>query len=380
LAKRVVVLTLVLLLAFPLATRADSPAVEIASDSAVLIDALSGQTVFAKNEDVRRSPASLTKIMTLVVAFEAIDAGKVSLQDKAMASPEACRLGGTQVYAKPGEVFTLEEWLRAVAIGSANDASVVVAEHIGGTEQRFAQMMNETASRLGMHDSNFMNSHGLDEEGHYTTARDMAILGSYACKFPGLLQMTGTYQSSFRDGTFGLDNRNKLVRFYTGCDGLKTGHTDEALYCLVATAKRQDTRFVSAVMGGSSSDERFADARRLLDYGFANYSSALLAECDRPLVDVKVYGGSTPQVSVVVEKVAAVTVPKGAQEKIERQIVVSEGYKAPLKKGDALGELIVSLEGEQLASFALVAEQSVPKAGVPTLMVRFMKRVLCLYW
>lgn len=381
LLKRVLAFFVAFTMLMPVLTHAQPAPIDVQSESAVLMDALTGQVLFAKNESERRSPASLTKIMTLVVAFDALKNGRVKLNDKVMASEEACKLGGTQVYAKPGEVFPLGEWLLAVAVGSANDGAVVVAEHIGGTEKRFVQMMNEKAKALGMKDSSFINSHGLDEEGHFTSALDMAILGRYATTFPDLLKMTGTYQTTFRDGTFGLDNRNKLVRFYTGCDGLKTGHTDKAKYCLVATASRGgESRFVSVVMGAPNSEVRFAEARKLLDYGFANFASVVLAKKGDVLGRVRVYGGTKPDIAAVVAEDAGVTLPKGEEVGTEKKAVLREDLKAPLRKGARVGDLVLTREGKELARFPLFAAEDVNKASPLNIMWRFIKDITTLNW
>jgi D-alanyl-D-alanine carboxypeptidase (penicillin-binding protein 5/6) len=344
------------------------------------MDASTGQVIFAKNENEQRSPASLTKTMTLVVAFEAIRAGKAKLTDKAMTSPEAASFGGTQVYAEPGETFTLQEWLTAVAVGSANDASVVLAEHLGGTTQRFAQMMNEKARELGMTGTVFKNSHGLDEDGHYTTAKDMAILGRHASTIPELLKMTGTYQAPFRDSKFMLTNVNKQVRFYTGCDGLKTGHTDSAKYCVALTAKRGNSRFVSVVMGADTSDIRFADARKMLDYGFANYSTVPLAKKSEKLGEAPVYGGTEESLPFAPKEDLALLLGKGEEAGLEKKIEVVKDLKAPVKEGDVVANLVVSRAGKEIARRPLVAQKASAKAPFWRLLPRILREITSLRW
>ena len=364
----------------PVAPPAPEPAIDVKSPSAVLMDGSTGQIIFAKNENERRSPASLTKIMTLVIAFEAVRSGKAKLTDKAMTSPEAASFGGTQVYAEPGEAFTLSEWLTAVAVGSANDASVVIAEHIGGTTKRFAQMMNEKAKELGMNDSDFKNSHGLDEDGHYTTVKDMAILGRYASTMPELLKMTGTYQASFRDNKFQLTNVNKMVRFYTGCDGLKTGHTDTAKHCVVLTAKRGNSRFVAAVMGADSSDARFMDARRMLDYGFANYSTVSLAKKGEGLGSAPVYGGTEETVPFAPREDLALLLGKGEEAGLEKRLEVVKDLRAPVKEGDVVAHVVVSKAGKEIARKPLVAQEASAKAPFWRLLPRILREITSLKW
>ena len=354
--------------------------IDVRAPSAVLMDSATGQIIFGKNENERRSPASLTKIMTLVVVFDAIRNGKAKLTDKAMASPEAASYGGTQVYAEPGESFPLSEWLMAVAVGSANDASVVVAEHLGGTQKRFAQMMNEKAKEIGMKDTVFTNSHGLDEEGHYTTAKDMAILARYAASMPELLKMTGTYQASFRNGKFQLTNVNKMVRFYTGCDGLKTGHTNTAKHCVVLTAKRSSSRFVSVAMGADTSDIRFDDARKMLDYGFANYTTVALAKKGEDLGKVSVYGGVDEAVSFAPGEDLALLLAKGEEAGLEKRIVVFGNLTAPVKEGDVVAHVVVTKAGKEVARRPLMARKDSKKAPFWRLIPRILRQITCLKW
>ncbi len=356
------------------------PAIDVKAPSTVLMDAATGQVIFAKNENEHRSPASLTKTMTLVVAFDAIRSGKAKLTDKAMASPEAASYGGTQVYAEPGEAFPLSDWLVAVAVGSANDASVVVAEHLGGTMKRFAQMMNDKAKELGMKDTVFKNSHGLDEEGHYTTAKDMAILARYASSMPELLKMTGTYQASFRSGKFQLTNVNKMVRFYTGCDGLKTGHTNTAKYCVVLTAKRNNSRFISVVMGADTSDIRFNDARRMLDYGFANFTTVALAKKGEDLGKASVYGGTEATVPFAPGEDLALLLGKGEEAGLEKRIEVTTNLVAPVKEGDVIAHIVVTKAGQEVARKPLVAQKACKKAPFWRLIPRILQEITCLTW
>lgn len=364
----------------PAAPPPAEPAIDVEALSAILMDAATGQVIFAKNENERRAPASLTKIMTLVVAFDTIRSGKAKLTDKAMASPEAASYGGTQVYAEPGEAFPLSDWLTAVAVGSANDASAVIAEHLGGTMKRFAQMMNDKAKELGMKDTVFKNSHGLDEEGHYTTAKDMAILGRYAASVPELLKMTGTYQATFRSGKFQLTNVNKMVRFYTGCDGLKTGSTSSAKNCVVLTARRGNSRFVSVVMGADTSDIRFNDARRMLDYGFANFTTVPLAEKGEDLGKASVYGGVEATVPFAPSEDLALLLGKGEEAGLEKRIEVTTNLVAPVKEGDVVASIVVTKAGKEVARKPLVAQKASDKAPFWRLIPRILQEITCLSW
>lgn len=343
---------------------ATSVELELRSPSVVLMDAATRQVLASKNPHERRSPASLTKMMTLVLCFEALEQGRVSMDDVVSASEEACELGGTQIYLEPGERMKFRELLLSVAVASANDASVAVAEHVAGSEAKFVDMMNEKARELGMRDSQFRNSHGLDEEGHYTSAYDMALLCSYASKFPELVKMTSIYQDYIRGGKFWLVNRNKLLLSYEGCDGFKTGHTDKAGYCLAATAKRGDMRLVSVVMGSETPDLRMKETTKLLNYGFANFQSTVFARKGETISHVKVYKGTKANVPVIAADDLVVTVPKGGDLLAEKKVDVPAEVQAPVRKGEALGQMLVRRAGREVGRVALVAGEDVPRLGL----------------
>lgn len=346
------------------APAAKAPAeLECKSPSCVLMDYLTGEILYEKNPDEKRAPASLTKIMTLVVALEAVAEGKVKMDDPVTASEEACSLGGSQVWTEPGETHSLKEWLTCVAVGSANDASMVVAEYVAGSEAAFVALMNRKAREIGMTGSEFKNSHGLDEEGHMVTPRDMAILGRYAVKVPGLLDLTKIYRTTFREGKFGLDNANKMLVYFNGCDGLKTGSTDKAGYCVANTAERDGKRFISVAMGATDSNTRFSDSTRMLNYAFANYHPMLLVKKGEPEQKVRVWKGSEEFVEAVPETDLAVVVRKGEQQGITHKIDLRAEFMAPLKKGDRLGEIVFIRNGSPIARVNLVAAADVQKKG-----------------
>ncbi len=365
--KCLALLLAVLLLTPPLLVTTASAAVTAATVSvdsphAVLLDALSGEVLYAQDAEEKVYPASTTKIMTLVLALEAVASGRVNLDDSVTATENACRLGGTQVYASPGETHSLKDWLVAVAVGSANDGSVVVAEHIAGSEERFAEMMNDKAQELSMVNSHFVNPHGLHDDEHYTTALDMARLARHAVTVPGLLDITGIYRTSFREGTFGLDNYNRLVHTYKGCDGLKTGHTSLAGFCLVATAERERSRFIAVTMASSSATERNSDIVRMLDYAFANYRSIGVAHKGEHLGTARVLKGLVEQVHVISPFQYGLTVDKGEEEGIERQVIIHT-LIAPVVMGQPAGEIRLLRGDEVLHSFDLVAKEDVPRAS-----------------
>ena len=349
--------------------------ITIDAPHAVLIDALSGEVLFNQGEEERAYPASTTKIMTLVVALEAVASGRVSLDDPVSASEYACSFGGTQVYATPGETHPLKEWLVAVAVGSANDGSVVVAEHVAGSVERFAEMMNDKARELSMVNSHFTNPHGLHDDEHYTTALDMARLARHAVTVPGLLEITGIYRTTFRDGTFGLDNYNRLVRTYEGCDGLKTGHTSDAGFCLVATAQREGSRFIAVAMTSPSAAERNEDIVRMLDYSFANYRSIPVAEKGELMGTARVFKGLAEEVNIIAPFQYGLTVDKGHETGIEQEVII-HSLTAPVVTGQVAGEVRLIRDGDILHTFDLVTEQEVPRSGFLHMWRNLLKKLL----
>lgn len=348
------------LMALSPADRPQPPKVE--SPSVVVMDAVSGEVLMEKNARERRAPASLTKIMTLVLVLEAIAEGRANLTDEAVTSENAWEMGGTEVWAEPGEAMTLDEWLKAIAVGSANDASVVVAEFLAGDEAAFVSMMNEKARSLGMTDTNFKNAHGLDEEGHYTTAMDMAILSRHAIGVPHLLDYTRIYQQEFRGGRNLLTNFNKLVYLYDGCDGLKTGYTAKSGYCIVATAQREGSRFIVVLMGASTPDQRMNETWKLLDWAFANFRSVKLASRGEIVCSARVLRGTEDEVPLITPGDVGVTILKREKGEVSRKIRVS-ALTAPVEKGASAGEMDIFVDGKHVLTVKLLARDSVPKAS-----------------
>ncbi len=337
--------------------------IEFRSPSVVLMDAASGKVLIEKNAHEPRAPASLTKIMTLLLAFEDIQAGKASLDDRVVASAAVREPKGTTIFLEEGEIMSLRDVLLGVAVASGNDAAVAVAEHLAGTQEKFAERMNRRARELGMMNTQFKNPHGLDAEGHYMSAYDMALLAREACKHPELLEMTAVFQDYLRDGKTWLVNRNRLVRFYDGADGLKTGHTTKAKYCLAATAKRDNLRLIAVVMGAPDSDTRFNETRSLLNYGFANFEGLPVLKQGQPVSDVTVYKGRKDRVTLVARNDLAVTVPKGEAANLVKQTVLPDEVLAPIRKGDVLGYVYLLSEGQKIGEVELVAAEDVPKLG-----------------
>ena len=355
---------------------------EVKAASAVLVDAASGQVLFDKDSHERRAIASMTKLMTLFLAFDAIEAGKVSLQDKVTASMNAYRLGGAQIWLAPGEVMPFEDMLRAIAMQSANDASVAVAEHIAGSVENFVALMNQRAMELGMVDTHYQNPHGLDEPDHYSSAYDMAILGRQAVRYPKLLEFTKTWQYHIRPdpvtgkGKTWLVNTNRLLVSMPGVDGLKTGFTDQSQYCLTATMKRDNLRLIAVVMGLPEGQKRFEEAGKLLNFGFANYAGVPVVRAADKVGLVEVQRGLTDTVEAVAETDLSLTVPKGKEGALKREVQLSKRVVAPVLRGARLGVLVVTRDGQEVGRVNLVAATAVKRISYFRLIGRLMGRVI----
>lgn len=329
---------------------------ELPCESAILIEVSTGRVLFDKNPDQQMPPASITKVMTLLLVMEAIDSGKLKYDDLVTCSPFASSMGGSQIWFEPGEQMTVDQLLRAVAVVSANDASVALGEHLAGSNDAFVDMMNKRAGELGMTRTVFKNATGLDDPEHMTTARDISIMSAELLRHPDIRKYTTIWMDELRDGQTLLVNTNKLVRFYEGATGLKTGTTSQAGHCLSASAERGGMHLIAVVLGSESSDQRFSAARGLLDYGFSNYELVDTPELPGGAVPVKVSRGVAPEVPIVADAPAKLLVPKGRGEDIEQQVEMSEGILAPVEQGQALGRVTLTLDGEVIATYPLEAE------------------------
>ena len=334
---------------------------EIGAKSAVLMEPNTGKVLYELNPDEKLPPASITKIMSLLLVMEAIDRGDMSTETVVTASEHACSMGGSQIWLEPGETMTVNDLLKAAVIASANDACVALGETIAGSEEGFVAMMNERAKELGMNNTHFVNCTGLDAEGHITTAYDVAVMSSELIKHDLIKDYSTVWMDTLRDGKSELVNTNKLVRFYEGTTGLKTGTTSAAKYCLSATAERNGLELVAVVMAGESSDARFNGAKKLLDYGFANYNfSSIDAEIAEGFA-LEVDGGTQKTVAVKPDGNLNVLLPKTVSGDIVRETVFKKDIKAPVKKGDLLGTVTVKLGDEQLGEIPVVASEDVGK-------------------
>jgi len=348
---------------------------ETSAASAILMDAKSGEILYEKEIHKKLPPASVTKLMTLLVAAEAVESGRVSLTDKVTASEGASSLGGSQIYLEPGETFTLEEMLISIAVGSANDSCYAVAEHISGTHEAFVEEMNKKAKEIGANNTNFVNSYGLPAEGHYTTAYDLALMGREALKYPLIRKLTSMKEYDLRDGKFKLWNTNKLLWWYEGADGFKTGWTNEAKYCLASTVERDGLRLIAVVMGVPEVRGHFTESMKLYNYGFANYTYKEYAPAGQKQGVIQVRKGMEEEVTAVTETALGVTIPKGKDKNIWAETKLSPDVEAPVKAGQKVGEILLYRDSELLTSVNLVAEKDVAKATLGKQLLRTLEKV-----
>lgn len=336
---------------------------EIKAKSAVLMDVSTGQVLYKYNENEKLPPASVTKIMSLLLIAEAVDSGKIKLTDEVTASAEAAAKGGSQIWLKEGETMTVDEMLKAVAIASANDACCALGEYIAGSETAFVGMMNDRAKQLGMKNTHFENCSGLDDDtvDHLTTAYDIGLMSVELLKHEFIEKYTTVWMDSLRGGKTELVNTNRLVRFYNGTTGLKTGTTSKAGKCLSASARRDGLHLVAVVMGSETSDDRFESAKTLLNYGFANYESVTLTVDESLITDVSVIRGETERITPEYEKIKSVTLKKGDKDKIATEITLSTDAEAPIEKGQILGSIKFTLNGETVIESKLFSPTEVKR-------------------
>lgn len=341
----------------------NSGKLEIKAKSAVLMDVSTGRVLYKYNENEKLPPASVTKIMSLLLIAEAVDSGKIKLTDEVTASAEAAAKGGSQIWLKEGETMTVDEMLKAVAIASANDACCALGEYIAGSETAFVGMMNDRAKQLGMKNTHFENCSGLDDDtvAHLTTAYDIALMSVELLKHEFIEKYTTVWMDSLRDGKTELVNTNRLVRFYNGTTGLKTGTTSKAGKCLSASARRDGLHLVAVVMGSETSDDRFESAKTLLNYGFANYESVTLTVDESLITDVSIIRGEAEKITPEYEKIKSVTLKKGDKDKIATEITLSTDAEAPIEKGQILGSIKFTLNGETVIESKLFSPTEVKR-------------------
>ncbi|MCI8648990.1 MAG: D-alanyl-D-alanine carboxypeptidase [Anaerotruncus sp.] len=345
--------------------------------SAILIEQSSGRVLFEKNADEILPPASITKVMTLLLVMEALEQNTLTLDTMVTCSTHAASMGGSQIWLKEGEQLSVDDLLKATAISSANDASVALAEQVAGSEEAFVDRMNERARQLGMENTHFVNATGLDAEGHVTTARDIATMSRVLLNYPLIANYSSVWMTELRGGATQLVNTNKLVRFYDGCTGLKTGTTDGAGSCLAASATRKGMSLVAVTLGSPTSAERFSAARGLLDYGFSNYSKAEIPMLEN-LEPVRVRGGIEQWVDVVCEPPQAVIVRTADKESLTQSVELEPEVQAPVESGQRLGKVIVQAGGNTLCEYRLVAATQVQEMTFLRAMVILFEKLIAL--
>lgn len=355
-----------------------SSPINLKSQSGIIIEASTKKVLFEKSSAERLAPASMTKIMTMLLIMEELEKGNISLDDEVIISKNAADMGGSQVYLEANSKATVKELLTAIGIGSANDAAVAMAEKIGGTEENFVSMMNRRAKELGCTNTNFMNSHGLDQEEHYTSSYDMALMAAELLKYESILDITGTYETTLthQNGkSIWLVNTNSLIRFYKGLDGLKTGFTDNAGYCLTGTMERNGMRLITVVMKASSKEDRNTDTINMMEYAFSMFYKDTLITKDKTLGQIFIDNTKNRIIDYYLEEDASVVLGKDIKEINYKYDMELDEVKAPLKAGDKIGTLILKYEeGEK--EYNLVVKEDVPVSGFFRRMINYFKDIV----
>lgn len=347
----------------------EAEALTIKAKAAVLMETKTGRVLFAEHKNKELPPASLTKIMTLLLIMEAVDRGDLKLTDQIKTSAEAAGMGGSQVFLREGEVLTAGEIIKSIVMVSANDASAAVAEHLAGSIEAFVSQMNKRAQELGMKNTNFENETGLPAENHYTSAYDIAIMARELLRHEQILEWSSTWLDSLRSGDFMLRNTNELIRDPVGVDGLKTGFTHDAGFCLVATAARKGMRLISVLLGAENNEQRLQESRKLLEYGFENFSLVLVEKKNEPVGTARVEKGQNTKVQAYLQADYWMLVEKG-KEKALRTALVQQKLEAPLPAGTKVGNLQVFLDGRLIGEKEVITKEEVPRANVFVLIWR----------
>ncbi len=339
-------------------------ALEVKARSAILMDVYTGKILYENNSHETLPPASITKVMTLLLVMEAMESGKIGLDDMVQVSSHAASMGGSQIWLEPGEQMSVNDLLKAATVASANDAATALAEYVAGSEESFVGMMNARAAELGMNDTTFLNCTGLDAAGHLTSANDIAVMSRILIQHDLIREYSKIWMDTLRGGKTELVNTNKLVRFYKGTTGLKTGTTSGAGSCLSATAERDGVHLVAVVMGCETSDDRFNSARKLLDYGFANWSMYTPQVDPTQFPEVPVKKGTEKQVPLEMEQPSSILIAKGKEGEITQEITMEPEVQAPVARGDEVGRVTLSAGGEVLAEYKIVSAVDIPELTV----------------
>jgi len=374
-------LLMIMLLVLPAYTvNAEGQPFDINSKSALLMDAGTGTILYEKNAHEQLAPASVTKIMTMLLVMESLDSNKITLNDNVVISERASKMGGTQLYLEAGEIKTVEELMKGVAIRSANDASLALGEYIAGTEELFINQMNNRAKELGMENTTFVNTNGLPAEGHVTTAYDIALMSRELLKHKDIHKWLTTWMDTVvvgkRQSPQSLVNTNKLLNTYQGINGIKTGYTSAAMHCLSASATRGNTTFIAVIMAAPTSPIRFGEATKLLDYGFANYNTVEIAKKDGVIGTVMLGKGKKDQIEAVAKDNLNALVQKGNESKVEKEILLPPSITAPVLQGDKIGEVIARIDGKEIGRVDIISKESVEKASVLNILEKMFNKMM----
>ena len=382
--RRMVTLFLTIFLSissFAMTYGAEAVPLELASKSALLMDAATGTILYEKNSHEAMPPASVTKVMTMLLIYEAEKAGQFAWEDSVQVSEHAASMGGSQVFLEPGETQTAAEMTKCIAIASANDAAVAMAEFVAGSEEAFVERMNKKAQELGMKETHFVNACGLDVDGHETSANDIALMSrELMTRFPEIKEYTTTWQDTIVHKTrkgeteFGLTNTNKLIKWYEGATGLKTGSTGKALYCLSGTAERDGLHLIAVVMAAPDFRVRFQETMKLLDYGFANYSAEKGLPAGEKMAEISVTKGMADTVDGVVKEEISFLLKKDGGKEWETKTEVLPRVDAPVQAGEKLGEVIYLINGEEVGRTDLIASENVEKTDLSTMLERMLQQ------
>lgn len=346
----------------------ESNSLNLECGSAILIEQKTGQILYSHNIHEQLRPASVTKVMSILLIMEALSNQKISLTDAVPCSENAASMGGSQIWLDPRETLSVDDMLKAICVNSANDCVVAMAEYIAGSEEAFVQMMNDKAKELGMNDTCFKNCHGLDQDGHVTSSYDISLMSKELLnKYPEVTKYTTIWMDSLRDGKSQLSNTNRLIKNYKGATGLKTGSTSLALYNLSASATRDDLSLIAVIMKAPSTKTRFAEAQKLLDYGFSKFSFKNFGNKNDVIQSVSVNKGVKNSVDAILENQAGTLIEKGKESQISQSIELSNSIEAPVRQGDVIGKVTFSLDGNELSSVNLVASNNVDKINLFTM-------------
>ncbi len=376
----IILLLLILITSIPLGAYAETD-LKVNAKSAILMDVNTGAIIYKLNENDRLAPASITKVMTLLLGMEAVDSGRIKLDDKVMVSEHASQVKGSTVFLQAGETQIVEDLFRAIAIRSANDAAVALAEHIAGSEDIFVKMMNERAKALGMENTQFRNASGMPIDDHYISAYDVALMSKELLKHEGVHEWLTTYMTEMKVGknkssTQVMVNTNRLIKEYDGATGVKTGSTNEAGFCLSASAKRGNLELIAVIMGVNNSKLRFDEAKRMLDYGFANYDSMTIGKKGDIIATLPVEKGKVYEADLMLSRDSHILLPKGEKAEVDKEVILPDVLHAPILAGEEVGEIVISIDGKEVDKVKLVSKTNIEKANLFNMLNKTIKNYL----